>query len=60
MHLDKAPGPDDFNLGFYQSYWDVVGDDVFHFVLNAMNDCELPVDVHCTNIVLIPKMKNSK
>ncbi|CAN1761392.1 Transposon TX1 uncharacterized 149 kDa protein [Linum perenne] len=29
MAADKAPGPDGFNPGFYQHYWDVIGDEVF-------------------------------
>ena len=26
MHLDKSLDPDDMNLGFYQAYWDIMGD----------------------------------
>lgn len=29
MHLDKSPGPDDFNPGFYQNCWSKVGLTIF-------------------------------
>lgn len=35
MHPDKSSGPDGFNPGFYQKYWDVVGNDVVKLVQNA-------------------------
>lgn len=31
MHPDKASGPDSFNPGFYQAFWEVVQDDVVNF-----------------------------
>lgn len=59
MHLDKASRPNGFNSGFYHSYWNIVGDDGFMFVSNALHDCVLPDDMHLTNIVLIPKSKQA-
>ncbi|XP_031097211.1 uncharacterized protein LOC116001448 [Ipomoea triloba] len=55
MFPDKAPGPDGMNPGFYQQYWDVVGNDVTAFVLKFLNGCSLPFGLNDTNVVLIPK-----
>ncbi|WCJ18876.1 RNA-directed DNA polymerase (reverse transcriptase)-related family protein [Euphorbia peplus] len=55
MNPDKSPGPDGFNPGFYQRYWDIVGDQVVHSCLLWLNSGMLPDNIHDTNIVLIPK-----
>jgi len=34
IHADKAPGPDGFSAGFYQSFWDIIGDDVSKEIWN--------------------------
>lgn len=36
MHLDKSPGPDRFNPGFFQSHWDVVGNKVTYACLDFL------------------------
>lgn len=28
IHTYKAPGPDGFSAGFYNSYWDIIGEDI--------------------------------
>ncbi|XP_031099874.1 uncharacterized protein LOC116004082 [Ipomoea triloba] len=55
MFPDKAPGPDGMNPGFYQHFWDVVGEDVTSFVLNCLSTCSFPEGLNDTNVVLIPK-----
>lgn len=30
MQPDKSPGPDSFNLAFYQNFWSMVGTDLFN------------------------------
>ncbi|XP_031108426.1 uncharacterized protein LOC116012895 [Ipomoea triloba] len=58
MFPDKAPGADGMNPGFYQHFWDVVGDDVTTFVLKCLNECSFPECLNDTNVVLIPKKKS--
>ncbi|WCJ24888.1 RNA-directed DNA polymerase (reverse transcriptase) [Euphorbia peplus] len=55
MHPDKSLGPDGFNPGFYQKYWDVVGSQVTSSFLAWLNAGVLPDNIHANNIVLIPK-----
>lgn len=57
-HLNKAPGPDGFNPGFFQFFWDIVGKDVIDFFLDCLNNQVLPDGLNDTNVVLIPKVKN--
>ncbi|XP_031106357.1 uncharacterized protein LOC116011005 [Ipomoea triloba] len=52
MFPDKASGPNGMNPGFYQHYWDVVGEDVLAFVVNCLSSC---FGLNDTNVVLIPK-----
>ncbi|XP_019179165.1 PREDICTED: uncharacterized protein LOC109174381 [Ipomoea nil] len=58
MYPDKAPGPDGMNPGFYQHFWDVVGNDVTSYIVNCLNTRTLPASLNDTNIILIPKKKN--
>ncbi|XP_031124166.1 uncharacterized protein LOC116026880 [Ipomoea triloba] len=58
MFPDKAPRPDVMNPGFYQHFWDVVGSDVFAFVLKCLNEGTFPEGLNDTNVVLIPKKNN--
>jgi hypothetical protein len=55
MHPDKSPGPDGFNPAFYQSFWDICGDDVFSAVQDWLGRGYFPSSLNETNICLIPK-----
>lgn len=57
MHPNKSPGPDGFNLCFYQTYWDDVGPAVTAACLQCLNNCSIPEGMNDTNIILIPKVK---
>jgi hypothetical protein len=58
MGANKAPGPDGFTAGFYQTHWGTVGRSVTNAVLNFLNGGQLPDGVNQTTIVLIPKIKH--
>ncbi|CAN0888737.1 Transposon TX1 uncharacterized 149 kDa protein [Linum grandiflorum] len=56
MDADKAPGPDGLNPGFYQHFWELVGDDLYAAGRRWLDDGVLPEELWDTNIVLLPKV----
>lgn len=56
----KAPGPDGFSAGFYQAFWDVVGDDVYRDVRAFFETSYLHPRQNETHIRLIPKNTGAK
>ena len=57
MHRDKSPGPDGMNPGFFQSYWDVVGEHVTKACLEVLKYKSLSKEWNETWIMLIPPKK---
>lgn len=57
MHLDKSPGIDGLNPSFFQTFWDVVGKDVFNFCREFMQTGTIPGAINRTVVCLIPKIK---
>jgi hypothetical protein len=53
----KAPGPDGLHAIFYKRFWHLLGDDLVHEVLSAVNSMSIPDGWNDTTIVLIPKIK---
>lgn len=56
MHPDKAPGPDGFNLGFYQKFWNVLGDDLFLDGVSWLRLGVFPAGLNNTVISLCSKV----
>lgn len=55
MHPDKCPGPDGFNPGFYQQFWNLCSDDIYKECVAWLDSDQFPPDLNMTNIALIPK-----
>jgi hypothetical protein len=55
MRKNASPGPDGFNVAFYISAWDWIGDDVTNVVRNFYTTATLPPHLNDTHIALIPK-----
>lgn len=58
MGANKAPGPDGFTAGFFQTHWSTVGQSVTNAVMDFLNGGQLPHGINRTTIVLIPKIRN--
>uniref|UniRef100_A0A803PJ47 Reverse transcriptase domain-containing protein n=1 Tax=Cannabis sativa TaxID=3483 RepID=A0A803PJ47_CANSA len=59
MNPDKSPGPDGMTPAFYQKSWAIVVADVVANVQNFFASGEMLPGFNDTNLVLIPKKKNS-
>ena len=55
MQSDKCPGPDGFNPGFYQHFWQICSPDIFKDCVSWLANGQLPASLNSTNIALIPK-----
>ncbi|KAL2245949.1 UNVERIFIED_CONTAM: hypothetical protein Sindi_2863100 [Sesamum indicum] len=53
---DKAPGPDEYSLGFYKAAWLVVGQEVIKAVLDFFSTGRRLNQINSTLLVLIPKL----
>lgn len=51
----KAPGPDGFQLLFFQKFWTLLGSTVCDMVLDSLAGRGLPDNLNHTHITLIPK-----
>lgn len=57
MHPDKASGPDKLNPAFFQTFWSLMGHEVFKYCKNWLDTNKFPGELNNTNVVLIPKKK---
>lgn len=54
----KAPGPDGFQVIFYQKNWAIVAPNIYNMALEALEGHGLPQSINDTFLVLIPKNDN--
>ena len=55
MQADKCPGPDGFNPGFYQIFWNMCGSEIHKAGCEWLENGMFPPHLNSTNIALIPK-----
>jgi hypothetical protein len=58
MPPNKAPGPDGFSAAFFQHNWPAIQGEVSDAILHFLNNGQLEPRINCTNIALVPKLKN--
>lgn len=54
----KSSSADGYNLGFYQTYWHIMGDEVISIVLKFLNESCFNSCINFSYIVLFPNIKN--
>ncbi|XP_074347681.1 uncharacterized protein LOC141686552 [Apium graveolens] len=59
MHPDKAGGPDGLNPAFFQSFWKVMGHEVFKQCTQWIKRKEFQGNLNSTNVALIPKKEHA-
>ena len=60
MAPQTAPGPDGMPPLFYQTFWQLVGEDITAAVLSSLNSGKILQAINHTYITLIPKVKSPK
>ena len=55
INPDKAPGPDGFSAGFYQSFWSTLGPDIYREIRNFFESNMMEERINETHICLLPK-----
>uniref|UniRef100_A0A2N9GEV9 TIR domain-containing protein n=1 Tax=Fagus sylvatica TaxID=28930 RepID=A0A2N9GEV9_FAGSY len=56
---DKSPGPDGFNMAFFQKCWQVVKNDVLGFFEEVYEHGTFAYSLNATFVALIPKKQNA-
>ncbi|XP_057859032.2 uncharacterized protein LOC131067882 [Cryptomeria japonica] len=58
MEGDKAPGLDGFPAFFFQTFWEIVGVEVWEVVEDSRRRVSVVKEFNCTLIALIPKVEH--
>lgn len=56
IHPDKAPGPDGCSASFYQTFWDIIGDDISKDIQDFFAAGSMDSRQNETHVRLIPKV----
>ncbi|KAG7586565.1 Ribonuclease H domain [Arabidopsis thaliana x Arabidopsis arenosa] len=56
MNVDKAPGPDGFNAGFFKYHWQAIKSGVIKFIQHFFETGDLNPELNHTYICLVPKI----
>ena len=56
IHADKAPGADGFSSSFYQSFWSLLGHDIYREIRSFFTSGSLNPLINETHVCLIPKV----
>ena len=60
MNGDKAPGPDDFTMAFWQSCWDFIKEEVLEMFKDFYEHSSFLKSLNNTFLVLIPKKSGAE
>ena len=58
IHADKAPGPDGFSAGFFQTHWSEIGPDIVREVQGLFVRDRVQEHINDIHLRLIPKIKS--
>lgn len=56
--IEKSPGPDGFNSGFFKEAWSVIAGDMVKAVQEFFKTGSLLAELNSTHLVLLPKTDN--
>ncbi|KAK2449352.1 hypothetical protein QL285_008554 [Trifolium repens] len=59
MNKEGSPGPDGFGAFFFQTYWEIIKDDVSNAVLEFFNTNWIMPNFNSNTVVLIPKVEDA-
>ena len=54
----KAPGVDAIPAEFYQALWDEIGNDIFSFVEESIQEAHIEAELNVSKITLLPKSED--
>lgn len=60
MYQEKSPGMDGLNPAFFQTYWDIVKDDIIRFFWHFLDTGEFLEGLNRMLVCFIPKVKKPK